>query len=95
MPCTVLAESGFGRQERVDALVYTWPPTAEAASALDGARPWHYTEFRQHNMQTFVEKVVRPCRAGFEKEEGKLEVILTDRSERGIPLSHRGAPPPR
>jgi hypothetical protein len=95
VPCTVTAESGFGGHEPVEALVYAWPTNATAAAALDGSRPWQYTHFRQHHMQSFIESVVKPCRARFEKDEGELEVIMTDRSERGVPLSHRGAAPPR
>lgn len=83
---TVTTNSGFGASEPVTALVYAW---GGAASELDVQRPWSYTEFRTHNMATFSESVVKKCRASFEKQEGALEVVMTERSQR----SHRGGIP--
>ena len=75
----VSAESGFGGQTTLDALVYSYPSTQAAASSLDPSKPWVYKEFRQHNLKSFVESIVKPARARFEKEEGKLEEIVTQR----------------
>jgi hypothetical protein len=85
MQVTVTAPSGFGSSEPVTALVYAWPNTSEAAAALDVNRDWSYTQFRQHHMAAFVDSVVKPCRASFEKAEGELEVVMTARSHRGTP----------
>lgn len=87
MQVTVTAPSGFGSSEPVTALVYAWPNTSEAAAALDVNRDWSYTQFRQHHMAAFVDSVVKPCRASFEKAEGELEVVMTARSHRGTPRS--------
>ena len=71
-------------------LIYAWPNTAAATSALDVNRDWSFTEFRAHHMRSFVEKVVKPCRTSFEKSEGQMEVIMTDRSGKRTPVP---APP--
>ena len=83
IPVTVVAENGFGGQETIDALVYTWPASPAAVRALDLEKPWEYTAFRKHHMKDFMESVVAKCKERFEKEEGALEVIMTDRSHRG------------
>ena len=95
VPVTVVAENGFGGQQTIDALVYTWPASPQAVKALDLDRPWQYTDFRRRHMQDFLDSVVAKCKERFEKEEGVLEVILTDRTDRGQPMSHRGAAPQR
>jgi gamma-glutamylcyclotransferase (GGCT)/AIG2-like uncharacterized protein YtfP len=79
---TVTANSGFGANEPVSALIYAWPSTAAAAEQLDIHREWSYTEFRTHHMARFIESVVKSCRASFERQEGALEVVMTDRSHR-------------
>ena len=95
VPVTVVAENGFGGQQTIDALVYTWPASPQAVKALDLDRPWVYNEFRRRYMADFMDSVVAKCKERFEKEEGVLDVILTDRTDRGQPLSHRGAAPQR
>ena len=82
-PVTVTAPSGFGASETVSSLIYAWPSTATAAKSLDVNRGWSYTEFRAHHMALFIENVVKPCRVSFEKAEGAMEVVMTDRSHRG------------
>jgi len=86
MQITVTTNSGFGASEPVTALVYAW---GGSPAELDVQRPWSYPEFRVHHMASFVESVVKKCRASFEKQEGKLEVVMTARAQR----SHRGAIP--
>lgn len=62
----------------MEALVYVWP--RQAADALQLTQPWAYTEFRKRHMGMFIENIIVPCRTKFEKEEGKLEGMMTDRS---------------
>ena len=81
---TVTASSGFGGSEPVTAFIYAWPKAA-AIAELDMSREWSYTEFRAHHMASFTENVVKASREAFEKQEGALEVIMTDRSHRGTP----------
>ena len=50
---------------------------------LDLSRGWSYTEFRTHHMASFIDSVVKACRSAFEKQEGQLEVVMTDRTHRG------------
>ena len=85
VPVTVIAENGFGGQHAIEALVYTWPASPQAVRALDIDRPWQYTDFRRLHMKDFQESVVAKCKERFEKEEGVLEVIMTDRTARGTP----------
>ena len=81
---TVTASSGFGGSEPVTAFIYAWPKAA-AIAELDMSREWSYTEFRAHHMASFTENVVKASREAFEKQEGALEVIMTDHSHRGTP----------
>lgn len=86
---TVATTSGFGASEPVASLVYAWPSTGQAAAQLDPTKPWSYREFRQHHMPSFVESVVKKCRASFERQEGALEVVMTERGG-STQRSHRG-----
>ena len=80
---TVIAENGFGGQRRGARLHL--PASPQAVRALDIDRPWQYTDFRRLHMKDFQESVVAKCKERFEKEEGVLEVIMTDRTARGTP----------
>lgn len=80
IPVQVVTENGFGGRTPIDCLVYSYPSTQMAASLLDPSKPWGYKEFRQHHLASFVESIVKPAKARFEKEEGELEVIHTERN---------------
>ena len=73
----VKAMSGFGGEEEVRAFAYIWP--AKQANALDLCASWEYTEFRTNHMKPFIEQVITPCRATFEREQGVLEAQMTQR----------------
>ena len=82
----VRASNGFGAAEETTAFAYLWP--TKHVSALELRMPWHYTDFRAKHMRAFIEQVIKPCRVAFEKEQGKLEVLMTARESA---RSHRAA----
>ena len=58
----------------------TLPSTQMAASLLDPSKPWGYKEFRQHHLASFVESIVKPAKARFEK--GRVSWRLYTRAQR-------------
>lgn len=75
----VRAPNAFGGEEELEALVYCVP--IEGVNALDANAQWHYKTFRAQHMTAFIDQVIKPCRAGFEREQGVLEGQMSQRSQ--------------
>jgi gamma-glutamylcyclotransferase (GGCT)/AIG2-like uncharacterized protein YtfP len=68
----VEAENGFGGQETVEALMYIVSGQETVEEIVDTTKPWSYTEFRDEFLEAYVNKVVRPAREQFERDERTL-----------------------
>ena len=75
---SVEAENGFGRQDQVEALMYVCPSEA----LVNTNQPWSYTEFREEHLAAFIEKMVKPTREKFERDEKALPPMPEEPEEK-------------